>query len=107
MPSGQKAQSSSPAPKAQTQTDGRKPWKGFGPRGESPSGWKGQRACNSFLKGKCTEPSCDVWRPPVSELKLLNRDANMATTARLDTLRLMGSTVKTRGKVLEKDQLPR
>ena len=32
---GQKAQSSSPAPKAQTQTDGRKPSRGFGLRGES------------------------------------------------------------------------
>ena len=34
----QKRQSSSLAPKAQTQTDGKKPSKGSGLRGESPSG---------------------------------------------------------------------
>ena len=47
---GQQAQSSSPAPKAQTQIDGRKHSKGIGPRGESPSGRKGQKACKNKLK---------------------------------------------------------
>ena len=64
---GHKAQSSSLAPKAQTQIDGRKPTKGFGLRGEIPSGRKGQTACKKHLKGKCTNPSCDYWHPPVCQ----------------------------------------
>ena len=43
-----KARSSSPAPIARTQTDGREPSKGFGLRGESSSGLKGQKACRNF-----------------------------------------------------------
>ena len=39
-----KAQPSSPAPKARTQTDGRKPSKGFGLRGESLERKAGKRA---------------------------------------------------------------
>ena len=27
---------------------------------------KGKRACKNFLKIRCTEPSCDLWHPPVS-----------------------------------------
>ena len=64
---GQRAQSSSPAPKVQTQTDGRKPCKGNIPRGKSPPGLKGKSACRNFFKGKCTEPSCDYWHPPVCQ----------------------------------------
>ena len=37
---GQRAQSSSPAPTVPTQTDGRKPYEGNSPRGESPPGVK-------------------------------------------------------------------
>ena len=40
-------QSSSLAPKAQTQTDGKKPSKGSGVRQESPSGTGGRVACRS------------------------------------------------------------
>ena len=50
-----KAQSSSPAPKGQTQTDGRKPSKGVGPRRGSPSGSKGQKARNIVLQRKVHE----------------------------------------------------
>ena len=75
---GQKAQSSSPSPKSQTQTDGRKPSKGIAPRGESPSGGEGWNACKNIFKGKCTDPSCDLWHPPVC----------------LDTLRLLGSPLR-------------
>ena len=32
---------------------------------QSPSGLKGRRPCKDFLKGKCAEPSCDLWHPPV------------------------------------------
>ena len=53
------------APRAPTQTDGRKPDTGGGPRGESPSGLKGKRVCKNFVEGKCTEPSCDLWHRPV------------------------------------------
>ena len=58
-------QSSSPAPKAQAHTDGKKPFKGSGRRGESPSGKEGRVACRHFLRGKCTNPSCGHWHPPV------------------------------------------
>ena len=34
---------------------------GFGLRGESPSGKKGRKACKIILRGKCKEPSCDLW----------------------------------------------
>ena len=47
---GHRGQSSSPAPKAQTHIDGRKPSKGIGTRRESPSGRKGQKACKNKLK---------------------------------------------------------
>ena len=62
-----KAQSSSLAPKAQTQIDGRKALKGTGSTGESPSGRKGQQGPKNFFKGKCTNPSCDCWHPPLRQ----------------------------------------
>ena len=55
---GNLTQSSSLAPKTETQTDGRKPSKGFGPRGESPSGRKAQKACQKFFKVTCTNSTC-------------------------------------------------
>ena len=64
---GEKAQSSSLAPKARTQTDGRKLLKGFGLRGESPSGRKCGKACKKILRGKCTGPSCDLCHPPLRQ----------------------------------------
>ena len=41
------------------QTDGRKHSKDIGARREreSPSGTKGQKACKSYLKGSCMNPS--------------------------------------------------
>ena len=47
---GQRAQSSSPAPKAQTRIEGRKPSRGTGTKGESFSGRKGLKACKNYLK---------------------------------------------------------
>ena len=41
------------------------PSKGPGPRGESPSGRKGEKACKSYLQRNCPNPSCDYWFPPV------------------------------------------
>ena len=69
---------------AQTQIDGRMPSKGIGPRGESPSGRKGQKACNSYRKGNCTNPSCGCWHPPVCQ----NYKSEAGTQS------LMGSPVK-------------
>ena len=56
---GQKAPSSSPTPKAQTPIAERRPAKGKAPQGSSPSGKKGQILCTSYLKGTCTNPSCN------------------------------------------------
>ena len=56
-----RAQSSSLAPKTQTQNAGRRPPKVFGQRRKSF--WKtkaGERA-KHFLKGKCANPSRDLW----------------------------------------------
>ena len=64
---GKEAQSSSPAPIARIQTDGRKPSTGFGLRGESPSRLKGLKAYKNYIKGKCADPSCDYWHPPVCQ----------------------------------------
>ena len=95
---GQRAQSSSSAPKAQTQIDGRKPSKGFGPEGESPSGRKGLEACKHFLKGTCSNSSCNYWHLSACQTTNLYRDANSATNVCSDTLRLMGSPKKVEEK---------
>ena len=58
----QEGQSFSLAPKAQI--DGRKPSKSTGPRGESRSGRKGQKACKNYIKGTWTNPSCNFRHPP-------------------------------------------
>ena len=62
---GQPAQSSSLAPTAQRQIDGRRPSQGSGSRGSSPSGKRGQKPCKNDLKGNCTNPSCGCWHLPV------------------------------------------
>ena len=102
---GQKVQSSSPAPKSTTQTDGRKASKGFGPRGQSPSGRKGQKAC----KKKSSKESAWIRRViigivPYAKITSLYRDARSATNVCSDILRLTGSPVKSRRKVVEKDR---
>ena len=42
---------------------------------------------------------------PCVSITSVNEDANMAISAESDTLRLMGSTVKSQSKVVGKDQL--
>ena len=101
----QRGRSSSLAPEAQTQTDGKKPLKGSGLRGESPSGQGGRIACRHLSKGMCTNPSCIIGTLPCVSITSVNEDANMAINAESDTLRLMGSTVKSQSKVVGKDQL--
>ena len=61
----QEGQSSSPAPKAKAQTDGKIPSKSSGRRGESPSGTRGKIPCRNILRGTCTCPSCNFRHPPV------------------------------------------
>ena len=48
-----------------TQTDGKKPSKGSGRRGESPTGTGGRIACRYFFWGKCSNPWRKNWHPPV------------------------------------------
>ena len=52
-------QSCSPAPRPQTQNDGRSSSKRKSSRGTSPSGRKTQKACRHYFQGNCTNPSCD------------------------------------------------
>ena len=103
---GKQAQSSFPAPKAQTQIDQRRPSKGIGHKGESPSGRRGQKACTNFFKGSCPNSSCYYRHPPVCQNYSLYRDDILATHVCLDTLRLMGNPVKSRRKVVENDHMP-
>ena len=64
----QQAQSSSPAPKAQTQIDGRRPSQGNGSQGrESYRKQRSKSVQKSYLKGNCTNPSCYYWHPPVCQ----------------------------------------
>ena len=62
--SGQRAQSSSSSSKPPTQTDGRKPCRNGSPKGVLQD-WKAENRVKKILKGKCTDPSCDPWHPPV------------------------------------------
>ena len=70
--------SSSSTLRTPTQTDGRKPL-----RNGSATGLKSKRSCQKILKGRCTEPS-------------------MVTVVISDTLRLVGSPVKSQRKVAER-----
>ena len=61
----QEGQSSPLAPKAQAQTDGKKPSKSSGRR-EAESFWnKRKDSVPTFPCGQCTNPSCNFWHPPV------------------------------------------
>ena len=61
----QEGKSSSLAPNAQAQTDGKMPSKSSGRRGESLSVTGGRSPCRKFLGERCTYPSCIFWHPPV------------------------------------------
>ena len=99
--SGRKAQSSSLTVKARTQTDGRKPSKSSGLRGESPYGLNGRGACKKILNGMRTDASCDYWHPPVCQ-----KYRTSVTIICLDILRLVDGPVKSQRNVVERDQLP-
>ena len=66
---GRKEQSSSPAPKAKAQTDGKIPSKGSSSKGESPSWTRGRIPCKDFQRGKCTNSSCNLWHPVCYDYK--------------------------------------
>ena len=60
-----RAQSSISTSRTPTLTMGRKPLNETYLSRRSLSGLKGKRTCQAFFwKGKCTEPSCDLWHPP-------------------------------------------
>ena len=40
---------------------------GMSLRGRSPSGKRSRRPCKDYISGKCTNPSCDSWHPPVCQ----------------------------------------
>ena len=64
---GQQEQSSSLAPKAQTQIDGRKASKGTGPQGRESFWNERSESVKNYLKGTCTNPSYNYWHPPVCQ----------------------------------------
>ena len=98
----QEGQSSSLAPKAKAQTDGKKPSKSSGRREEKPSGTRVTIPCRHFFRRKGTNTSCKIGTLPCVSITSLNQDAHMATNADSDTLRLMGSPAKSRRKVVSR-----
>ena len=89
---GQRAQSCSLAPKAQTQTDGRKPSKGSGHRGKKPIlEEKAGKRVKKSSKESVRLRRVIIGILPYVKITSLYRDANSATTVFSDTLRLMGS----------------
>ena len=60
-----KEHSSSLAPKAKAQTDGKIPRNVQVAEEESLSGTRGEIPCLNFFREECTNPSCDLWHPPV------------------------------------------
>ena len=103
---GKNTQSSSLAPRPQTQNDGRRPSKGSAPRGSGLSGRRCQRGCRNYLEETGTSPSCDdLASSRMSKLQNLIRIANSSKSAYSGTLRLTVGPAKSQGKVVEKDLL--
>ena len=101
----QEGQSSSPAPKANSQTDGKIPSKSSGSRrGASYSGTRGRIPCRNFLRERVRIRHLINGILPCVSITSLNQDPNMATIADSDTLRLIGSPARCRRKVVRKDQ---
>ena len=65
--------------------------KALAPGEEGRSGKKGQKACRSFFKGKCTNLSCDNWHPPVCQNYISESGCKFGDKL---SLRPMGSTSK-------------
>ena len=89
-----------PAPKPQTQTDGRKPSKASCLRGESPSGIEGRQACKISSEESVRIRRVIIGILPFVKITKQNRDANSATNVCSHMLRLTASPVKSRRKKL-------
>ena len=85
---GKVTQSSSPAPRPQTQNDGKKLFERESPRGRSPSGKRYQKACRHYLKGNCTHAVIIGILSHVNIQKKSDRDAISAKSAHSGTKRL-------------------
>ena len=101
---GQKVQSCSLSPIAQSQTDGRKPSKGFGPRGESPSGRKDRKPCSKSSNQSVRTRRVVIGTFPYVKITSLRLDAYVAVAVS-DTLRRRKSPARSQRKVVRKDQL--
>ena len=93
-------QSSSLAPKAQAQTDGKIPSEGSGSGGESPSGTRGKIPCRNFLWESVRIRHVIFGTLPCVSITSQNQDANMAINVDSYTLRRMPSPAKSQRKVV-------
>ena len=103
---GQKAQSSSLAPKTQTQNAGRRPPKSTGPRGRT-SFWTERFRDRAKITLKESLRICRVIIGILPYVKVTNpnRDAHSATSVCSGILRLTSSPVKSGRKVVEEVRL--
>ena len=97
---------SSRVPKTQTQSDGRRLSKGSASGGSSALRRRYQTPCKNYLKGNCTNPSCDYWPPPVcqyynSESGCTFGDKRVSKHTEFDS-----QPSKKSNKVVEKDRWP-
>ena len=104
---GKVTQSSSLAPRPQTQDDGKRYSKGKSPMGRSPSGKRCQRPYRNDLNGKLYEPVHVIFGilPNVNIINQ-NRDANSVKSACSGTKRLTVSLTNDRKRMVEKVLLP-
>ena len=102
----QEEPSFSPAPKANAQTDDNIPSKSSGYRGKTPSGTRGRNPCRDFLKGKCTNPSCNYWHPPVCLNYMSERRCSHGKKCRFRHVEIDGQQEKCRRTVVVRVQLP-
>ena len=103
---GQRAQSSSSTLRTPTQTDGWKPYENGSPRGASPSGFKGSKACEQFsLEERAQNRRVTYGTLPCAFFTSLNPDTSMVTSVISDTLRAgWPAQQKSQRQEAEKDQ---
>ena len=101
---GQKAQSSSPTPEAPTQTDGRKPSKGFWPK-RTRSFWKERPESVQKFPQRTVHGSGDHWHPPACQKYISVLGCKFGDKC-LFRHTEAGSPVKKVKENCEKDQLP-
>ena len=96
----QVGQSSSLAPRAKAQTDGKIHSKGSGRRGESLSGTRGRIPCRNFFGESVRIHHVICGTLPCVASTSQNPDASLVKNVCVDTLRLMGRPAKSRRKVV-------